>query len=221
MSKLTKGSEWRKWDLHFHSPSSYDYGDKSVTNEQIIKVLDDNNISVVTITDHHIIDVDRIKTLQSLGKEKDITVLPGIEFLSDAKGKVPVHFIGIFPEESKIDFIWGQLENRTNISKIKGEGKKENEVYCDLEETIKIVKDLGGLVTIHAGNKSNSLENITNSLPHNIAQKIEITNLIDIFELGKVTDKDDYLDIVFPEIKKHIPMIIASDNHNINKYILK
>ena len=221
MSQLTKGSEWRKWDLHFHSPSSYDYGDKSVTNEQIIKVLDENNISVVAITDHHIIDIDRIKMLQSLGKKKDITVLPGIEFLSDARGKVPIHFIGIFPEESKIDFIWGQLENKTNISKIKGEGKKKNEVYCDLEETIKIVKELGGLVTIHAGNKSNSLENITNSLPHNIAQKIEITNLIDIFELGKVTDKDDYLNIVFPAIKKHIPMVIASDNHNINKYILK
>ena len=132
MSQLTKGSEWRKWDLHFHSPSSYDYGDKSVTNEQIIKVLDENNISVVAITDHHIIDIDRIKMLQSLGKKKDITVLPGIEFLSDARGKVPIHFIGIFPEESKIDFIWGQLENKTNISKIKGEGKKGNEVYCDL-----------------------------------------------------------------------------------------
>ncbi len=221
MSKFIKGSEWRKWDLHFHSPSSYDYGDKSVTNERIIEVLDENNISVVAITDHHIIDIDRIKTLQSLGEKKEITVLPGIEFLSDAKGKVPIHFIGIFPEDSNIEFIWGQLENKTNISKIKGDGKKEEEVYCDLEETIKLVKKLGGIATIHAGNKSNSIENITNSLPHSVAQKIEISNLIDIFELGKVADKDDYLNIVFPAIKKHIPMIIASDNHNINKYVLK
>lgn len=221
MTTNNKGSEWRKWDLHFHSPSSYDYGDKSVTNERIIEILDEKNISVVAITDHHTIDINRIKTLQTLGAKKNMTVLPGIEFLSDARGKVPIHFIGIFSEKSNIEHIWGQLSNRTNISKIKGSGKKENEVYCDLEETIKIVKELNGIVTIHAGNKSNSIENITNSLPHNIAQKVEILDLIDIFELGKVIDKDDYLKNVFPHISKHIPMIIASDNHNINKYILK
>ena len=28
---MTKGSEWRIWDLHLHTPASYDYKDKSVT----------------------------------------------------------------------------------------------------------------------------------------------------------------------------------------------
>lgn len=70
MSKYIKGSEWRKWDLHFHSPSSYDYGDRSVTNEKIIEILDEKNISVVAITDHHIIDIDRVRALQSLGEKK-------------------------------------------------------------------------------------------------------------------------------------------------------
>lgn len=221
MEKIEKGSEWRKWDLHFHTPSSYDYGDKSVTNEKIIEVLSENKISVVAITDHHIIDIDRIKKLQELGESKGITVLPGIEFLSDAKGKVPIHFIGIFSEECNLEYIWGQIENKTNISKIKGEGKKENEVYCDLEDTIDLVHQLGGLTTIHAGEKTNSIENITHSLPHGEAQKTEIATKIDFYELGKVDDKTGYLEIVFPNIKKHIPMIICSDNHNVRKYVLK
>lgn len=34
---MNRGSEWRIWDLHFHTPSSYDYKDKSVTNEDIVK----------------------------------------------------------------------------------------------------------------------------------------------------------------------------------------
>ncbi len=221
MEKIENGSEWRKWDLHFHTPSSYDYGDKSITNDKIIEVLSEKEISVVAITDHHIIDIVRITNLQKLGKSKDITVLPGIEFLSDAKGKVPIHFIGVFSEKCNMEYIWGQIENRTNIAKIKGEGKKENEVYCDLEDTIKLVKELGGAVTIHAGEKTNSIENITHSLPHGEAQKTEIANLVDIYELGKVDDKKGYLDIVFPAIKKHIPMIICSDNHNVNKYIIK
>jgi len=32
--KYPRGSEWRKWDLHFHTPSSYDYQDKTVSNEK-------------------------------------------------------------------------------------------------------------------------------------------------------------------------------------------
>lgn len=221
MEKIEKGSQWRKWDLHFHTPTSYDYGDKSVTNQEIIDTLYANEISVVAITDHHIIDIERITKLQELGKAKGITVLPGIEFLSDAKGKVPIHFIGIFSEECNLGYIWGQIENITNISKIKGEGKKENQVYCDLEDTIDLVHKLGGLTSIHAGEKTNSIENITHSLPHGEAQKIEIANKIDFYELGKVDDKKGYVDIVFPNIKKHIPMIICSDNHNVKKYILK
>ncbi len=221
MTKIERGSDWRKWDLHFHTPSSYDYGDKSITNQEIIDTLSANQISVVAITDHHKIDIERIQELQRLGKEKDILVLPGIEFLSDARGKVPIHFIGIFSENCNLEYIWGQLENTTNIKKIKGEGKEPNQVYCDLEETIKLVKSLGGITTIHAGDKTNSIENITHSLPHGEAQKTEIANQIDIYELGKVDDKDGYINVVFPAIGKHIPMIICSDNHNIKKYVLK
>jgi len=221
MKKIEKGSEWRKWDLHFHTPSSYDYGDSTVTNQEIIDNLFANEISVVAITDHHVIDIDRITELQELGKAKGITVLPGIEFLSDSRGRSPIHFIGIFSEDCNLAHIWGQIENRTNISKVKGEGAKLNEVYCNLEDTIKLIKELGGITSIHAGEKSNSVENITHSLAHGEAQKTLIAKLIDFYELGKPEDKDGYLNVVFPAIKKHIPMIICSDNHNIKKYVLK
>src|SRR5690554_467822 len=221
MDEIYRGSEWRKWDLHFHTPSSYDYQDSSVTNQDIIEGLFENGISVVAITDHLIIDIPRVKELQQLGKEKGITVLPGIEFLAELRDKEPIHYIGIFSEEANLDLIWGQLENRTELLKIKSEAKKHNEVYCVLKDTIELVKELGGIITIHAGNKTNSVENITNSLPHSIAQKTDIAKLVDFYELGKPEDKKGYLEIVFPIIKKHIPMIITSDNHNIRNYTLK
>jgi predicted metal-dependent phosphoesterase TrpH len=106
MTEIERGSDWRKWDLHFHTPSSYDYADQSVTNEEIIDILDANGISVVAITDHHQIDIQRIQELQTLGRDKNIVVLPGIEFLSDARGKEPIHFIGIFSEHSNLEYIW-------------------------------------------------------------------------------------------------------------------
>jgi len=220
MSSFNRGSEWRKWDLHFHTPSSYDYKDKSITNEDIINTLLSNNISVVAITDHHIIDIERIEKLNELSNGR-ITILPGIEFLADARGKQPIHFIGIFSEASNLKYIWGQIENNTAIKKVKGEGKKVNEVYCDLEDTINLIHELGGVVSIHAGDKHSSIENITHSLPHGEAQKTDIAQIVDIYELGNESDQDGYRKFVFPSINKVIPMIICSDNHNINKYDIK
>ena len=34
-----KGAEWRKWDLHFHTPSSYDYKNKSIMNSDLLDAL--------------------------------------------------------------------------------------------------------------------------------------------------------------------------------------
>jgi ABC-type lipoprotein export system ATPase subunit len=216
-----KGAEWRKWDLHLHTPSSYDYKDKSVTNADIIDTLAGKGISVVAITDHHVMDLDRIRELQKMGAVKGITVLPGIEFLSDARGSEPVHFIGIFSDGCQLDFIWGQLQNKTAISKIIGESKRPNEVYCDLIETTDLVHELGGIVTVHSGQKHGSVETITNSLQHTMAQKEDIARSVDIYELGKEDDQNGYREVVFPYIKKILPMVLCSDSHNSMAYQLK
>ncbi len=225
MHTSNNGSEWRRWDLHFHTPASYDYKNKATTASEIIAGLEANGISVVAITDHHIMNVKLITELQKLGKERNITVLPGIEFLADARGKDPLHFIGIFSEQSNTDYIWKQIESRTDIKKIQGENKKPNEVYCVLFETIKLIKELGGIVSIHAGDKSNSIENITHSLPHTEAQKIDIARVVDIFEMGKEEDCIEYNNKVIPFLKskmgKHIPLVICSDNHLISNYVTK
>lgn len=217
----SKGSEWNRWDLHFHTPSSYDYKDKSILNSELINEMKRNSIRVFAVTDHHTIDIERYKELKSLGEKEGITVLPGIEFLSDARGKEPIHFIGLFSENSNLEHIWGQIKHKTDINKIDAENLKENQVYCDLADTIILVKSLGGVVTIHAGDKHGSVENITHSLPHGTAQKTEVAKSVDIYELGKESDQEGYKKFVFPSIGKTIPMIICSDNHNIKKYTIK
>lgn len=226
MNKHTRGSEWRKWDLHFHTPSSYDYRDKSITNEKIIEVLSQNNISVIAITDHHIIDVERITELQILGKEKNITVLPGIEFRAELGGSESIHYIGVFSEtlnKQALQDIWTKLQSschitKTDIEKIGGDAN----IQCDFKETSSLIHKLGGIVTVHAGTKTNTFENITNSLPDKMAQKRELVKgYIDVFELGKEGDQHNYNEKVFPNLDLKLPMIICSDNHNINDYIIK
>src|ERR1017187_5286019 len=114
MSALSiRGSLWNRWDLHFHTPSSFDYANKSVTNEQIVNALAASGVRVVAVTDHHRIDPDNIKELQRLGGN-NLTVLPGIEFRSELGGSESVHFIGIFPETIDVTDLWTKLSGRVN-----------------------------------------------------------------------------------------------------------
>ena len=116
------GSTWHRWDLHFHTQTSYDYGDKSVTDDDIINVMHQNGISAFAITDHHVIDIDRLKSLQEKGNKAGICVLPGIEFLADARGDEPIHFIGIFSELCNINHVWEQIKNKTALNEYTGTG---------------------------------------------------------------------------------------------------
>jgi len=214
---FSKGSVWRKWDLHFHSQSSHDYQDKSVTDEELIAGLIEKRIEAVVITDHHKIDETRIRNLQNLGKGK-ILVLPGIEFRSELGGSELMHFIGIFPENSDINYIWKQLQVRCKIddADIERRGGYEK-TFCDFKETANIIHELGGLVSVHAGKKSNSLERLKND----IKDDLEVNRCIDILEVGNVTDIEAYYKIVFPNIKRIIPIVLCSDNHNIKEYAAK
>src|SRR5690606_23957131 len=115
--------------------------------------------------------------------------------------------------------------HNTSLKKIGGEGKKHNEVYCQLPSTIEKIKELGGIVTIHAGSKSNSFERITHALPHGMAQKEDIARMVDVFELGQEKDFQAYAQMVLPHILrttgKSMPTIICSDNHDVNSYTVK
>jgi len=218
-----KGSLWRKWDLHFHTPSSYEYKNKSITNEQIIEVLKKNSISVVAITDHHTIDMSRIKDLRSKANN-EIVILPGIELRSELGGSESIHFIGIFSEDSDTDIesIWTKLQGQPlNLTPKDITAKGDDKVYCDFKEASNLIHKLGGIVSIHAGSKTNTIENITNALSYKQAIKEDIVEFIDIFEMGSMRDLEEYEKQVLPNINKRPPMIICSDNHDINSYVLK
>ncbi len=215
-----RGSFWRKWDLHLHTPASTeDYRNQSVSNQGIIDTLFRNEIAAVAITDHHFMDVQRIQDLQQIGKGK-ITVFPGIEVRTDVSGRENVHLIGIFPENSDLDLIWTEVQSlglHPHTVKEKGYDK----IYVNFEDFCDKVHKHSGVVTIHAGKKSASIENVTNSLPHTQALKRDLLKFYDIFEMGKVSDIRDYEENVLPNIHKRPPMIICSDNHDITKYEVK
>ncbi len=219
MRNDSKGSCWNQWDLHFHTPSSFDYGDMSVTNEEIIDGLLDAEIGAVAITDHHVMDVNRIHDLKQIAGDR-LTVFPGIEFRSELGGTPCVHYIGVFPEDSDLEHVWTILKGNLDLTeKMIHERGGDQRVYVPFEKGAKQIQRLGGLVTVHSGRKSNSINSISNAEEFKQQFKTDLVrHCIDVLEVGQVRDDNEYKDKVYPVIGKHLPIIIASDNHNINKY---
>lgn len=218
-SQYTRGSEWKVWDLHFHTQSSPDYKNKSITDQNIIDGLVAQGVSVVAITDHNIIDKSRVQNLQALGTGK-LIVLPAIEVRTDCGTGENIHVIGIFDEKADIDAINNSFSVKGELYKQRQEGKKDNELYVKIDLTTEIIRDHNGIITIHAGKKENGIEEITNALPVSRVIKKDIGEKIDVFEMGKLEDFEEYRTKVFPSIGQK-PMIICSDNHNIQDYQIK
>jgi len=219
---MNRGSEWRKWDLHFHTPASSCYQNSSVTAQQIVDGLLGAGIEVVAITDHHCINVEFIKELKEVANDR-LTIFPGIELRSELGGRESVHFIGIFPEDCDVEDLWTKLQVKLHLTpKEIADRGGEQAIYEDFKETANIIHELGGLVSCHAGKKSGTIERIANAAEFKQAVKEDLArDCIDILEIGRVQDEADYREIVFPDIGMILPLVIGSDNHNVLNYTVR
>lgn len=216
--KYPRGSEWRKWDLHFHTPASFDYQFKGATNEQIVQTMIDAHVGAFAVTDHHVMDVPRIKAMQALAAGR-VTIFPGIELRTELGGSSLVHMIGIFPEDCDIADTWTKVSAKLGITEADVQRKGDDRVYVDFRESAKLIRELGGIVTVHAGHKANTIEGIKNSELYKQQLKTDLLReSVDVLEVGHASDSADYDKIVFPILGVHLPVCVFSDNHDIRSY---
>lgn len=177
---ISKGSQWRKWDLHLHSKYSKESRTKMEIKD-IFKAAVENEISMISITDHSNFDaLDEIWEIYEngvfeKGKFKDfVNFLPGIEIKTD-KGKSGVHLIAIFPKEIIIRGIRKKADKKTlydnfcsqlNLTEsvIESNGNSDYSKGLlvspvEFNKAIELVHSLGGLVIVHGGDKHGSIEN--------------------------------------------------------------
>lgn len=229
------GSTWSKWDLHIHSDAS----DGKQTPQQIVDEAVKKGISVIALTDHH--TVSNIDAIKEYAASKNVVVISGIEFRTEY-GRSSVHMIGLFPEKSGNttlnqkeleDLILSPLDlSRTSIVSKGGEEKTDSTAdeafkigmfkkQVDFRKAAELIHKYGGLVTVHAGKKANSIEEMKHDGKgkSNVKEVVDslgpvkdelLKNYIDICEIGNASDKNAqfYIDTYSK------PVIAASDAHH-------
>ncbi|MBB6402421.1 putative ATPase/mannose/fructose/N-acetylgalactosamine-specific phosphotransferase system component IIB [Methanococcus maripaludis] len=246
--KFKRGSEWRKWDLHIHSK----YSRESTTKmeiEEIFKNAVDNDIEVISITDHS--NVDGLDEIWDVWENKEyifedgtkkkysdiIEFLPGVELKTD-KGNKSVHIVAVFPKsvtskniETKYDrqtlvenFLSPLGITQSNITQLGGGDYNRGLLIKDVhfETASELIKELGGLLIVHAGGKDNGADKemsgpydksedaLLNSLGH-LREKL-IMEHVDILEVNSRNKWNNKRRIAYLKTYNK-PTILCSDSH--------
>jgi predicted metal-dependent phosphoesterase TrpH len=208
------GSRWRKWDLHFHTPKSHDHKAKGLGPSDLVDRLVEAGTRVVAVTDHHILDPEFIRAMQGAGGDQ-LTVLPGIELTSQLGGTDGVHFIAIFAEDSRLEFLSGELMSKLELASKREKGMPEEKLYVEFPAAAEVIQNLGGIISVHGGpTKHASLEGIKNHLSFKQQVKHDLLrDHVDLIEVRQRSQTAGYLETVFPNIGIQLPIIVASDDH--------
>ena len=80
---MNRGSEWRKWDLHIHTPETAknnQFGNPQIAWPKYIRALEESDISVFGITDYFsITNYLKVKDFKSKGRLENKEILPNVE----------------------------------------------------------------------------------------------------------------------------------------------
>ena len=96
-ARPASGLQWRKLDLHVHTPASRDYTGPDVTAAQFVAKTLRKGIAGIAVTDHN--SGAWIDPLVAAARGTALTVFPGVE-ISVPGGKHGIHMIALFGEDA-------------------------------------------------------------------------------------------------------------------------
>ncbi len=179
MPHRKKGSQqrqWRRMDLHLHTPASVDYKQANVTYLDLLKRAEEKNLDVISFTDHNTVsgyakyleEVESLELLERLNRLRDdersrlaeyrrlrekILILPGFEFTAT----LGFHILGIFPPDTTIRELEHLLLSlRVPPDKL-DQGSGEVGATTDALTAYRMINEAGGLVIAAHANSSHGV----------------------------------------------------------------
>ncbi|HHS97219.1 MAG TPA: PHP domain-containing protein [Chloroflexi bacterium] len=169
-------SQWRRVDLHLHTPASADYQEPGVSYLDILREAERKGLDIIAFTDHNTVagyrkmmeEIRQLELLEQLGRlrkdEKErlqeyrrlrerVLVLPGFEFTA----MFGFHILGIFDPETdvrELEFLLRQLN--IPLEKL-DEGSMEVGATADVLTAYRTIAEAGGIVIAAHANSSHGV----------------------------------------------------------------
>ena len=208
------GARWWKFDIHTHTPASFDYGKGDLTLQNItprewLEKFIEKGIECVAITDHNSGDwIDRLKvSAEELRQEgNEIHVFPGVEVTANSN----IHVLGIF------DPSCSSTEIDTVIARSRYDGERGNSNAVAQESAEKIIQEIksaGGIaIPAHIDMKAGLC---TQSSAHTIKQICKVANAVEIIYPDRENEEAPLTR--YKNIGIDLPSVIGSDAHHPNR----
>jgi hypothetical protein len=233
--------QWRRMDVHLHTPASIDFQEPSITFLDILKKAETRSIDLIAFTDHNSVagyarflqEIERLTWLEKLKRilpeekrqleeyerlRKKILVLPGFEFTAT----FGFHILGIFPETTPVRVIEHVLLNLNVPAEKLDQGATECGATSDVLTAYRLIDEAGGLAIAAHVNSSHGVA--MRGLDFGGQTKIAYTQDAHLHAL-EVTDLDSkskrstvtFFNGTKPEYPRRMHCIQSSDSHRLNR----
>ena len=233
--------QWRRMDVHLHTPASIDFQEPSITFLDILKKAEARGMDVIAFTDHNSVagyarllqEIDQLKWLEKLKRilpeekrqldeherlRQKILVLPGFEFTAT----FGFHILGIFPETTPVRVIEHVLLNLNVPADKLDQGATECGATSDVLTAYRLIDEAGGLAIAAHVNSSHGVA--MRGIDFGGQTKIAYTQDAHLHAL-EVTDLDSkgkrstalFFNGSKPEYPRRMHCIQSSDSHRLNR----
>ncbi len=168
--------QWRRMDLHLHTPASSDYQEPHISYLDILRQAAARGLDIIAITDHNTMagyaamqkEVEQLLWLESRGRIDateqrlldeyrrvlgKLLVLPGFEFTAT----FGFHILGIFPPETPVSYLEHLLLTlRVPLASLRV-GSQTIGATSDVLTAYEVINEAGGLVIAAHANSGNGV----------------------------------------------------------------
>lgn len=229
-NQFLRGSEWRKWDLHAHTPLDSDWCDSETLDDEQSKIdfakryisfAKSQNLSAIAITDHNFcnnIGDCLIPYIQNEAQENGIVIFPGFEIT--AKDGSGIHILVIFPEDTELNVILDIVKKcfKAGVTLQSKETPVSDKSISEIKDIINEANIESIFVYAHADRENGILHNGTirgirridewHNKDVQVVQMSKAKSKLDGFYKSVFIDKD-------PAFYREIAYIVASDCRSI------
>ncbi len=176
MTHRKKNTQWRRVDLHIHTPASACYQQPEVTFLDILLGAEARGLDVVALTDHNTVagyaamrrEIEQLLFLERLGRlqpaEKEqleqyrrlserLLVLPGFEFTAT----LGFHVLGVFSERISVRELEHILLNLHIPADKLDLGSSEVGATADVLQAYRLINEAGGIVIAAHANSTHGV----------------------------------------------------------------